>query len=191
MIFFDKKEISDQNNKLYTTKILLLSILLPFISHAFIDALAHFTYHPSESNWSDFVYASWHLFTYVSEAVFAIYFLKLDIRYTIPMLSAVGFDLWDWSIRRPLEKYFEIQNIPSIHWIADGTQSFLFVWWAPSLRNVKLALIVEIIFILILLYYWYKLYSKSSLKNNSSPSSWKQIMILIAIFGTLRLFTLI
>jgi len=78
---------------------LLVGILLAFLSHAVIDALAIFTYHdgsPSGSIFSQFVFWFW-----LAGAVAIIYWaLYNDRRYGYGILAALSYDIWDhWVLR--------------------------------------------------------------------------------------------
>ena len=78
---------------------LLVGIILAFLSHAVIDALAIFTYHdgsPSGSIFSQFVFWFW-----LAGAVAIIYWaLYNDRRYGYGILAALSYDIWDhWILR--------------------------------------------------------------------------------------------
>jgi len=169
---------------------IVIICVLAFFSHILVDALARFTYHPSSSNWGDPIYTLWHITIYTTEAVSAIYFLKKDIRYVYGMISAVGFDLWDWSIRRPLQKYFNVNTLPSLHWMADWAEEFLF-GWLPSFRQQQWAVLGEIIFMLICFLIWRSWHKTSLLAIDPHPATTKQVLLLILTIGTLRILTLV
>ncbi len=158
-----------------------------FFFHIFVDIWANITYHPSQSHWSDIFYASWHIFTYIAEAVFAIYILKKDLRYIFGMIGSVGFDLWEWSIVRPLHKIYGV-NLPGVHWMIQPVENLLF-WWLPKLTYIKALAIIEIIFVTIMITIWMKMEKSWPLPNNYPGSKYHIILILI-FFGSLRLLTL-
>ena len=78
---------------------LIIGVILAFLSHAVIDALAIFTYHdgnPSGSPFSQTVFWFW-----LAGGVAVIYWaLYNDRRYGYGILSALSYDLWDhWLLR--------------------------------------------------------------------------------------------
>lgn len=78
---------------------LWVGILLAFLSHAVVDALAIFTYHdgsPSGSIFSQFVFWFW-----LAGAVAVIYWaIYNDRRYGYGILTALSYDIWDhWILR--------------------------------------------------------------------------------------------
>ena len=78
---------------------LIIGVVLAFLSHAVIDALAIFTYHdgnPSGSIFSQSVFWFW-----MAGGIAIIYWaLKNDRRYGYGILSALSYDLWDhWILR--------------------------------------------------------------------------------------------
>lgn len=166
----------------------LLIVVVNFYFHAVVDALADFTYHPSNSDWGDPVYAAWHIFIYAGEAVFAIALLRFDLRYVPGMLAAVGMDIWDWSIGRALGSRLGF-SLPSVHRLPDWlSQNFL--TWAPNWRNEQWAIIIEILVIIVLPIIWYKLQQKKPLLGERVPGSLLVISLLVLVIGFLRLLTL-
>jgi hypothetical protein len=78
---------------------LIIGVILAFLSHAVIDALAIFTYHdgnPSGSPFSQTVFWFW-----LAGGVAVIYWaLYNDRRYGYGILSALSYDIWDhWILR--------------------------------------------------------------------------------------------
>jgi len=78
---------------------LWLGLVLAFLSHAIIDALAIFTYHdgsPRGSIYSQFVFWFWLL---IATAV-VYWALRKDRRYGYGIFSSLSFDVWDhWILR--------------------------------------------------------------------------------------------
>lgn len=166
---------------------ILLIFVVNFFFHTIIDGFASFTYHPSDADWGNTVYAVWHIFTYVLEAATAIYILKQDLRYAWGLVGSVGFDLWDWSIARFASKYAEVQ-LPTVHFIAGWVDDTFFSW-TPNWTLVQPALVVEVIFVGILFYLFVKLKARWQLPG-SMPGTKKSISILIVLFGLWRLMSL-
>ena len=87
--------IASRDNKNW----LIVGVILAFLSHAVVDALAIFTYHdgnPSGSMFSQSVFWFW-----IGMAIAVIYWaLYNDRRYGYGILSALSYDLWDhWILR--------------------------------------------------------------------------------------------
>ena len=190
VIKYSRIDINEPKSKKELILLMSIIFILSFFSHILVDACAHFTYHPSQSDWGDPVYTSWHFTIYLAEAIFGSFFLKTDIRYAVGMVGSIGFDLWDWSIRRPLEKYAGVTGLPSLHWMADRVENTLFHSFR-SLRNEKWALVVEIILILILFVIWRVMHDNSDLTTNERPATWTEVGIILIIFGALRILTLL
>ena len=78
---------------------LVIGVVLAFLSHAVIDALAIFTYHdgnPSGTLFSQFVFWFW----LVGGAAVIYWALNNDRRYGYGILAALSFDIWDhWILR--------------------------------------------------------------------------------------------
>ncbi len=178
-------EIEDRSRKIIR---MMIIFSISFFFHILIDNLAKLTYHPSESNWGDPVYAGWHLFTYILEAVVAIYILRKDLRYFGGMLGSVSFDLWDWSIVRFLGKYTNVE-LPTLHFMEGYTREAVF-YWLPEWGLNPPAMINEIIFIILMLLSWFKLERKWPM-HGSLPGTKKSITFIILLFGAWRLMSLL
>ena len=177
----------EELSKTMKTVRIAIIFIVNFFFHIIIDNLANFTYHPSDADWGDPIYASWHIFTYVLEAAVAIYILRKDLRYAWGMVGSVGFDLWDWSIVRFLGKYADIE-LPTIHFMEGYVNNAIF-FWTPNWTQNQPALVVEVLFVALLFYLWQKLAAVWPLPG-AMPGSKKSIGALIVLFGLWRLMSL-
>ncbi|MCY3411889.1 MAG: hypothetical protein INQ03_09695 [Candidatus Heimdallarchaeota archaeon] len=166
---------------------ILTIFIFNYFFHIFIDVLAQFTYHPSNSSWGDPIYATWHIFTYIAEAAVAIYALKKDLRYSWGLIGSVGFDLWDWSIVRFTGKYLGT-DLPTVHFMEGWVRSTFF-FYLPNWTLHQWAMINEVLLLVIFFFIWFKLVSKWPLPG-SHPGKMKSISILVIIFGIWRLMSL-
>ena len=134
----------------------LLTMLLAFLSHFFIDTLAKITYHTPVALKDDKFWVIWHYIIYISSASVIILGLSFYFPYIIGGLFANLVDIWDWVILRPRQNKKKKENPESkwgegffIHPIIDWIRDKPF-FWLPNWNYKKKAIIVEIITITIL-----------------------------------------
>jgi hypothetical protein len=131
---------------------IILTIILAFLSHIFIDAIGIITYHTPEIQRDKF-WIVWHVIIYFLSILSIVIFV---IPFWLGLLCANLFDLWDWFILRPIQNKKK-KNVPETKWgekyyfhrIIDATRNKLF-YWLPKWNYKKGGILIEIIIIIIL-----------------------------------------
>ena len=131
---------------------IILTIILAFLSHIFVDAIAIITYHTPEIPRDKF-WIVWHVIIYILSILSIVIFI---IPFWLGLLCANLFDLWDWFILRPIQKKKK-KKVPETKWgekyyfhrIIDATRNKLF-YWLPKWNYKKGGILIEIIIIIIL-----------------------------------------
>ncbi|MBD3195927.1 MAG: hypothetical protein GF317_12770 [Candidatus Lokiarchaeota archaeon] len=128
----------------------LLTIILAFISHFLIDAVAKITYHTAEPMKDDTFWVIWHIIVILISIIFTIIFIN---PYWIGILSANFVDIWDWIIIRIIySKYIltpdknKSSKIIYIHTFIDKIRERFFSW-LPNLNYKKIGILPEIFII--------------------------------------------
>lgn len=131
----------------------LLTMLIAFLSHFFIDTLAKVTYHTPVALKDDKFWVIWHVVTIIAAVGVGITFF---IPYVLGGLFANIPDIWDWGLLRPIQNKKKKENPESkwgegyfIHPIIDWIRDKPF-FWLPNWNYKKKAIIMEIITITIL-----------------------------------------
>jgi len=131
---------------------IILTIILAFLSHIFIDAIGIITYHTPEIQRDKF-WIVWHVIIYFLSILSIVIFV---IPFWLGLLCANLFDLWDWFILRPIQNKKK-KNVPETKWgekyyfhrIIDATRNKLF-YWLPKWNYKKGGILIEIMIIIIL-----------------------------------------
>ncbi len=131
---------------------IILTIILAFLSHIFIDAIGIITYHTPEIQRDKF-WIVWHVIIYFLSILSIVIFV---IPFWLGLLCANLFDLWDWFILRPIQNKKK-KNVPETKWgekyyfhrIIDATRNKLF-YWLPKWNYKKGGILIEISIIIIL-----------------------------------------
>ncbi|MHA1145587.1 MAG: hypothetical protein ACTSRW_12680 [Candidatus Helarchaeota archaeon] len=79
-------------------------LTLAFLSHAVLDPLARFTYHPPEAHWNDSFWKYYHVIISMIAFVVMISFVLIEWTLVLGMFMASLFDIMDWGARF-LRKY--------------------------------------------------------------------------------------
>lgn len=133
---------------------LILTIIVGFFSHFFIDSLAKITYHTPEPHKEDKFWVAWHIITPVLAILLAIWVIIIGQIwfFLIGVIFANLVDILDWMIIRPYvskhldqvkEKYKEKPFIfhKYIDFIRDKVPPFK---WFPNWNHEKKGVIIEI-----------------------------------------------
>jgi len=131
---------------------IILTIILAFLSHIFVDAIAIITYHPPEIQRDKF-WIVWHVIIYILSILSIVIFV---IPFWLGLLCANLFDLWDWFILRPIQNKKK-KNVPETKWgekyyfhrIIDATRNKLF-YWLPKWNYKRGGILIEISIIIFL-----------------------------------------
>ena len=131
---------------------IILTIILAFLSHIFIDAIGIITYHTPEIKRDKF-WIVWHVIIYFLSILSIVIFV---IPFWLGLLCANLFDLWDWFILRPIQNKKK-KNVPETKWgekyyfhrIIDATRNKLF-YWLPKWNYKKGGILIEVLIIIIL-----------------------------------------
>jgi hypothetical protein len=129
---------------------IIFTIILAFISHIIVDAIAVITYHTPDAQKEDKFWLIWHYFIYAISLFSIVIFF---IPYWLSMLFANVMDLWDWFTLRPIQKKIRNKNPESkwgdkyyFHRIVDWTREKLF-FWLPTRIYKKSGIMIEILLI--------------------------------------------
>jgi len=112
------------------------------LTHVLVDDLARATYHPPDARWRDIAWLSYHAVVYL--AILPVLFHVR--RHAIVAIAALGPDLADWLVVRPLGLWEgglgheALRRLPGIAQISGALQSAL-----PDLREEPLAAIPELL----------------------------------------------
>ncbi len=131
---------------------IILTIILAFLSHIFIDAIGIITYHTPEIQRDKF-WIVWHVIIYFLSILSIVIFV---IPFWLGLLCANLFDLWDWFILRPIQNKKK-KNVPETKWgekyyfhrIIDATRNKLF-YWLPKWNYKRGGILIEISIIIFL-----------------------------------------
>jgi len=131
---------------------IILTIILAFLSHIFIDAIAIITYHTPNIQKNRF-WIIWHVIIYTLSILSIMIFV---IPFWLGLLMANIIDLWDWFILRPLQNR-KRKKVPETNWgekyyfhrIVDATRNKLF-YWLPKWNYKKAGILIEISIIVVL-----------------------------------------
>jgi len=131
---------------------IILTIILAFLSHIFIDAIAIITYHTPNIQ-KDRFWIIWHVIIYILSILSIVVFV---IPFWLGLIMANIIDLWDWFILRPLQNR-KRKKVPETNWgekyyfhrIVDATRNKLF-YWLPKWNYKKAGILIEISIIVVL-----------------------------------------
>jgi len=123
---------------------IILTIILAFISHIFIDAISIITYHTPEIQKNKF-WIVWHVIIYTLAILST---LILVIPFWLGILFANIIDIADWCIIRPIlnKKRKDESKKYYFHRIVDATRIKLF-YWLPKWNYKKRGILIEILII--------------------------------------------
>ena len=138
---------------------IIFTIILAYLSHLVVDALAKITYHTPEAHTDDKFWVIWHIIIYsISLISIAIFFIP----FWLGMLFANLIDITDWFILRPLrkkrsrtQKDANNQDYWWAHDQADWIRAKLFFWlpdWHLKYASVSIEIIIIICFSLIIFF---------------------------------------
>ena len=131
---------------------IILTIILAFLSHIFIDAIAIITYHTPNVQ-KDKFWVVWHVIIYTLSILSILYFI---IPFWLGILFANIIDIWDWFILRPIQNR-KRKKVPETNWgekyyfhrIVDVTRNKLF-YWLPKWNYKRATILIEILIIVVL-----------------------------------------
>jgi len=131
---------------------IILTIVLAFLSHIFIDAIAIITYHTSDIQ-KDKFWLVWHVIIYILSILSIFIFM---IPFWVVMIVANVMDLWDWLILRPIQNR-KRKKVPETNWgekyyfhrIVDATRNKLF-YWLPKWNYKRAGTLIEILIVVVL-----------------------------------------
>ncbi|MFX0099038.1 MAG: hypothetical protein ACFFCS_05610 [Candidatus Hodarchaeota archaeon] len=125
----------------------ILIIVFGILSHAIIDTLTYFTYHPPDAPkpiTSDKFWLVWHGIVFLGSAVVLIYYWNL---YWLGMGAAVLPDLYDWLFIRPvrsLKKDPDFMKGKDFHPFIDNFRE-KYLPWIPNWTHKRRGIIPELI----------------------------------------------
>jgi hypothetical protein len=129
-----------------------LCFVLGILSHAFIDIMGRFTYHPPTSNWDDGS-LQWAILNIgILTPLLLIYVLHRDIRYLWAMFGGILQDLWDWGLMRAFPGIFPYAILHSATSPLDQLLAPL-----PSFTYDRWAIAIEVVLMVVLLVTWWRL----------------------------------
>ncbi len=129
-----------------------MCFVLGILSHALVDIMGRFTYHPPTSNWDDGS-LQWAILNIgILTPLLLIYMLHRDIRYLWAMFGGILQDLWDWGLMRAFPGIFPYAILHSATAPLDQLLAPL-----PNFNYDQWAIAIEVCLMIVLLVTWWRL----------------------------------